>query len=142
MSEEYERETQNTQQPMVNPQTSVRQRMPFERQLQLNAEIIEVVTQGFDQINRDMAFNNYDLKDRSIILDLSQLVTICDMYALPKTKYLLLCNLATLEATARSKEGWIGELFTKLTQISKAEYSEKLPEKKGFSFMRMFRKKH
>ena len=129
------------QQSIVNPQTSVRPRQLVERQLQLNAEIIEVVTQGFDQINRDMAFNNFDIKDRNFILDISQLVSICDMYSLPKTKYLLLCNLATLEATARSKEGWIGELFTKLTQISKTEYSETPPEKKGFSFLGMFRKK-
>jgi len=127
------------QQSIVNPQTSVRPRQLVERQLQLNAEIIEVVTQGFDQINRDMAFNNFDIRDRNFILDISQLVSICDMYSLPKTKYLLLCNLATLEATARSKEGWIGELFTKLT--SKTEYSETTPEKKGFSFLGMFRKK-
>ena len=131
----------NPQQPTVNPQTSVRQRVPFERQLQLNADLIEPVTKGFDQINRDMAFNNFDIADRSFILDISQLVTICDMYALPKTKYLLLCNLATVEATARSKGGWIGELFTKLTQISKQEYTEKLPEKKGFSFLGMFKKR-
>jgi len=131
----------NLQQPTVNPQTSVRRKVPFERQLQLNAELIEPVTEGFDQINRDMAFNNFDVHDRSFILDISQLVTICDMYSLPKTKYLLLCNLATVEATARSKGGWIGELFTKLTQISKTEYSERIPEKKGFSFLGMFKRR-
>jgi len=131
----------NLQPPTVNPQTSVRRKVPFERQLQLNAELIEPVTEGFDQINRDMAFNNFDVHDRSFILDISQLVTICDMYSLPKTKYLLLCNLATVEATARSKGGWIGELFTKLTQISKTEYSERIPEKKGFSFLGMFKRR-
>jgi len=131
----------NLQQPTVNPQTSVRREVPFERQLQLNAELIKPVTEGFEQINRDMAFNNFDPHDRSFILDISQLVTICDMYSLPKTKYLLLCNLATVEATARSKGGWIGELFTKLTQISKTEYSEKIPEKKGFSFLGMFKRR-
>ena len=133
---------QPQQTPMVNPQTSVRQKKLFEKQLQLSADIIEPVTEGFDQINRDMAFNNFDPVDRSFILDISQLVTICDMYALPKTKYLLLCNLATVEMTARSKGGWIGELFTKIIQISKTEYSEKIPEKKGFSFMGMFKKKN
>ena len=127
--------------PVINPQTSVRPRKMFERQLQLSADIIEPVTAGFDQINRDMAFNNFDVQDRAFILDISQLVTICDMYSLPKTKYLLLCNLATVEATARSKGGWIGELFTKIIQISKTEYSEKLPDKKGFSFLGMFKKK-
>lgn len=133
---------QPQQTPMVNPQTSVRQKKLFEKQLQLSADIIEPVTEGFDQINRDMAFNNFDPVDRSFILDISQLVTICDMYALPKTKYLLLCNLATVEATARSKGGWIGELFTKIINISKTEYSETMPQKKGFSFMGMFKKKN
>jgi len=96
-------EEDTEQRPTVNPQTSVRPKQLFERQLQLNAELIEPVTEGFDQINRDMAFNNFDIRDRSFILDISQLITICDMYSLPKTKYLLLCNLATVEATARSK---------------------------------------
>ena len=137
-----EENTTQTAQPMVNPQTSVRPRKLFEKHLQLTADLIEPVTEGFDQINRDMAFNNFDPVDRSFILDSSQLVSICDMYALPKTKFLLLCNLATVEATARSKAGWIGELFTKIIQISKTEYSESLPEKKGFSFMGMFKKKH
>ncbi len=136
-----EDENKQIQQPIVNPQTSVRPKQLVESQLRLNAELIEPVTQGFDQINRDMAFSNFDVHDRSFILDVSQLISICDMYSLPKTKYLLLCNLATLEITARSKDGWIGELFTKLTQISKTEYSERLPEKKGFSFLGMFKKK-
>lgn len=137
-----EEEYRPEQQPMVNPQTSVRRSRLFEKQLQLSADIIEPVTEGFSQINRDMAFSNFDPFDRSFILDVSQLVTICDMYALPKTKYLLLCNLATVEATARSKGGWIGELFTKIIQISKTEYSETMPQKKGFSFMGMFKKKN
>jgi hypothetical protein len=81
-----------------------------------------------------MSFNNYNDHDRNFILDTSQLITICDIYSLQKTRFLLLCNLATLEATARSRGGWIGELFTKLTQVSKTTYEEKLPEKKGFSF--------
>ena len=131
----------NQPQPMVNPQTSVKKRLLPEKQLQLNAEIIEVVTEGFEQINRDMSFNNFDINDRRFILDISQLVTICDMYGLVKTKYLLLCNLATVEATARSKDGWIGELFAKLTLINKTEYSESLPEKKGFSFLGMFKRR-
>jgi len=134
-------EEDTEQRPTVNPQTSVRPKQLFERQLQLNAELIEPVTEGFDQINRDMAFNNFDPRDRFFILNISQLITICDMYSLPKTKYLLLCNLATVEATARSKGGWIGELFTKLTQISKTEYSEKVAEKKPFSFLGMFKRK-
>jgi len=136
-------EREYTEQPITNPQTSIRPKQFFERQLQLNAEIIEPVTQGFEQINRDMAFNYFDINDRRFILDISQLVTICDMYSLPKTKYLLLCNLATVEATARSRDGWMGELFTKLTQVvkSQSEYSEKLSEKKGFSFLNIFKKR-
>ncbi len=120
------------------PRTGVRQRNPFENFSALTADIIEPVTQGFEQINRDMAFNYYDLFERKYIFAVSQLVTICDMYRLPKTKYLILCNLATVEATSRSKEGWIGELFTKLTQISKTEYTESQKEKKGFSFFNLF----
>lgn len=128
-------------QPLLQGQQYTRPRNPYiPSQLQLNADIIEPVTEGFDQINRDMAFNNYDPFDRGFILDSSQLVTICDLYGLPKTKYLILCNLATIEATARSKGGWIGELFTKLTQINKAEYTEKLPDKKPFTFFGMFKK--
>lgn len=100
--------------------------------LHLLARLIPPETDVFPHINRDMATSNCDMWDKIRIINDSELINFCDMYAIKRSKVIAYNRMISILTVNKSLNGWWGDLFTTTVTKKSEEFTEKRPEKRGW----------
>ena len=90
-------------------------------------------TEGFDHVNLDMTFTNLTFFDMAHVDNLSLSITLCKIYGLRQSEYLLRGMLASFLNSRRSKDAKSMDMFTTMVTKQKQEFVDKTESKAGFA---------
>ena len=107
-----------------------------ERILEYLGEMLIPVTEGFDHINLDLSFTYLGNFDLEFVRDKCMAITMCSIYGLKQSEYLLRGDLAAFLNARRSRNAKSMDLFTTVVTKTDTQFTDKTDKKEGFSFFK------
>jgi len=112
-----------------------------EKILEYLGEMLIPVTEGFKHINLDLSFTYLGNLDLFYVQDKSMGITMCTLYGLKQSEYLLRGDLATFLNARRSRNAKSMDMFTTVVTKSDQVFRDETDKKKEFSWFRFGKKK-
>ena len=102
--------------------------------LNMLAQLLNPVTEGYDHVNLDMSFSFLGDQELYRAEALSMKINIAHIWELKLTEFLLRGELATVVISRRSRGGKSMNLATEVMIKQEQTYKDETQEKKGFNF--------